>query len=365
MVVVGLLSIAVLALLTVACARIASPRGWASPVLSDDVLLAPHRDELFAFEIDGFKARWAFPVEQDRDDIDPVALYGTPAVAGGAVFVPTHDNTLYAVDIESGELLWSFETDGSLIGGALVVDGIVYFGSDDGNIYALNAETGRPEWQPFKTGEKVQSTPAVAGGTLYATSLDGFLYALDAQTGDELWSFETDGGIPSPPVVDEAAGLVYVAGFDQRLRAIGIESHEEVWSVKAGNWFWTTPLVFNGVVYAGALDGKVYAIEVDTGVELWREPYETEAPIRAAPVIAGGKLIVVDRDGNVHGIDLEEGIDASNGFLPLGDDVLADPLILPSVDGGEAVLFVTTAGDLVQVNPETLALVGRPIVLGD
>ena len=335
-------------------------------MLSGDVLLAPHRDELFAFEIDGFEARWAFPLEHQKDDIDPVALYGTPAVAEGVVFVPTHKNTLYAVDIESGELLWlPFETDGPLIGGVVVANGIVYFGSDDGNVYALNAETGRQEWQPFKTGNMVQSTPAVAGGTLYVTSLDGFLYALDAETGEELWSFETDGGIPSPPVVDEAAGLVYVAGFDQRLRAIDIESHEEVWSIKAGNWFWTTPLVFNGVVYAGALDGKVYAIEADTGVELWREPYETEAPIRAAPVIAGGKLIVVDRAGNVHGIDLEEGIDASNGFLSLGDDVLADPLVFQPAEGGESVLFVTTAGDLVQVDPESLTLVGRPIALGD
>ena len=334
-------------------------------MLSGNVLLAAHRDELFAFEIDGFEARWTFPLEHQKDDIDPVALYGTPAVADGAVFVPTHDNTLYAVDIESADELWSFETDGALIGGAVVANGIVYFGSDDGNIYALNAETGRQEWQPFETGDKVQSTPAVAAGILYVTSLDGVLYALDAQTGDELWSFETDGGIPSPPVVDEAAGLVYVAGFDQRLRAIGIESHEEVWSVKAGNWFWTTPLVSNGVVYAGSLDGKVYAIETDTGAELWREPYETEAPIRAAPVIAGGKLIVVDRDGNVHGIDPAEGIDASNGFLPLGDDVLADPLVVQPAEGGETVLFVTSAGDLVQVDPETLALVGRPIVLGD
>ncbi len=351
-------------MLAVACTGVASPTGWASPVIVGDVLLASHRDEIHSYNLDDFTLNWTFPA--DADDIDTVALYGTPAVADGVVFVPTHDKTLYAIDIETGRQVWQpFVAGGELIGGALVSGGVVYFGSNDGNVYALDTETGREVWQPFATGAEVQSTPAISGGTLYVTSLDGSLYALDAATGDELWSFEADGGLPSSPVVDDAAGLIYIGGFDSRLRAIDVDTHDELWSVKAGNWFWTAPLVHNGVVYAGALDGKVYAIKRETGDPVWREPFETDSFIRAAPVVAGGKLIVADRGGHVYGIDPDTGLDASNGALALSDDVFTDPLTILGSGGTENVLIVTRGGDLEQIDPEALITVGRPISLGE
>ncbi|MDZ4278412.1 MAG: PQQ-binding-like beta-propeller repeat protein [Dehalococcoidia bacterium] len=354
-------------LLAIACAGIASPEGWASPVTEGDLLLAANEDELFALDPETLDPLWAFPndaVEQAVEgDVDVEALYGTPAVVGDTVLVPAYDGFLYALGGESGELVWKepFDTGGPLIGGVVASDRTVYFGSDDGKVYAVDIESGEPAWnEPFATGEKVWSRPTLAGDVLYVTSLDRRLYALDAASGQELWQFKTGAGIGSPAVVSEAGDLVYVGGFDNELRAIDVETREERWSLKTDNWFWTEPLVAEGVVYAGNLEQKVYAVNGESGELVWPSPFETEGLVRAAPVLVGGVLIIVDKDGNVYGIDPREGIAAMDGPLALGGDVLSDPILLPRAgEEGEDVVVVTTDGELVRIDPETLTVVDR------
>ena len=105
-------------------------------------------------------------------------VFSSPAVAGNLVFVGVLNGTLEARDLNSGELLWEFQTEasqrnagwvltadrhfnapllfwsswretpivaadqqfaiGSIFSSPLVVGGVVFFGSTDGNMYALD-----------------------------------------------------------------------------------------------------------------------------------------------------------------------------------------------------------------------------------
>jgi len=369
-------------LFATACASVASPKGWSSPVEGDSVIVVAHRDKLYTVDpADDLFASLLFPPEPNVEEIDTEALYGNPVVVGDRIFVPTYDDRLYAIDFD-GLQVWSapFKADGQLVGGVIFASegddadgedppGTVYFGSDDGNLYALEADAGIQSWF-FPTGNGIWSTPALFEGMLYVTSLDGDLYVLDAETGALQWKFGTDAGIASTPVIDEAERLVYVGGFDSKLRAIDIDTQQERWSFGADNWFWTTPLVVDGVVYAGSLDGNVYAVDIATGSLAWAQPFETEDPVRSAPALAGGVLVVVDRGGNVYGIDPETGADVFNGPIPLPDDVLADPLVrvAPGDDGEalvETVLIVTTGGELYEIDPQSPRSRELPVQLGD
>jgi outer membrane protein assembly factor BamB len=353
---IGLIAIG--ALLAGACSRIAGPKGWASPVESGDTLLVAHRDELFAFDAGTLEARWRFPLSGDEgDNINPLALYGTPALTDDAIYVPAYDGTLYALEPETGKVRWSFDTDGQLIGGVTVSENGIFFGSSNGKVYALNLEGSEMWAKPFKTGEPVESTPTLDGGTLYVTSLDSKLYALDPSTGEERWSFKTAAGVASQPVVNQATGLVYVGGFDSRLRAIDIQSHQERWSVEAKNWFWTTPLAANGVIYAGSLDHNVYAVDAATGEYHWDKPFAAGAEVHSAPVLVDGRLIIINRDGEVYGIDPDDG-STQGDPLALNSHVLVDPLVVQGADGAE-VLVVTDGGELVRIDPSTLTVIGQ------
>lgn len=335
-----------LAVSLAACAQVASPKGWAGPVAVPGGVLAADQDELLLVDLESGNVSRLFPPEDGDNDekIDPTALYGTPSVEGGRVYVPAYDGTLYAVEIESQTVVWRFETDGPLIGGVTLADGTLYVGSADGKLYAVNVEDGEQQWAlPFTTGDEIWSAPAVAGGVVYVTSMDGRVYALDAATGRELWSFETGAGIASPPVV--AGDRLFVGSLDSRMYALDAASGKEMWSFKAGNWFLTRPLVSEGMVYAGSLDHKVYALDAASGELRWSQ--ELEAPVRSSPVLAGGVLVIVDREGNIYGLAPAEGA-TLYGPIWLQSDVLADPLLL-----GDEVLLSTTDGKLLRVDPET------------
>jgi outer membrane protein assembly factor BamB len=349
-----LVLLAVLGVAALACGRIAKPAGWASPALANNLLLVAHKDKLYALDPNTLAEKWRFPGSEDKAS-KTTALYGSLGSSNTSLFVPGYSGKLYTVASDTGKAgEQPFGTGGPLVGGVTAVNGTVYFGSSDGKLYALDAATGAERWQPFETGNEIWSTPAVAGGTVYVTSLDGSLYAIDAATGAERWSYQTAAGVASPPVVDQSAGLVYVGGFDSRLRAIDIESHEQRWEIAAGNWFWTRPLAVGGVVYAGSLDSKVYAVDASTGKSPWAKPFSAKAPVRGAPVLANGKLIIVDQGGHVYALNTSDGTLAA-GPLSVGGDVAVDPLVLP--DG--KVLVVTTGGAVVRIDPATLTIVNQ------
>jgi outer membrane protein assembly factor BamB len=96
------------------------------------------------------------------------------------------------------------------------------------------------------------------------------------------------------------------------------------WSVEADNWFWATPVVAGGAVYAASLDGKVYAVDASTGAPRWERPFDTGAPIRSGPALAGGGLIVAARNGNVYKLDLSSGQADEGSPVTAGTKILAD-----------------------------------------
>ena len=59
---------------------------------------------------------------------------------------------------------------------------VLYFTLNDGKLYALNGQTGDELWS-YQTGEGASSSPAVAHGVVYFGSNDNNLYAVNVATG--------------------------------------------------------------------------------------------------------------------------------------------------------------------------------------
>ena len=65
--------------------------------------------------------------------------WSSPSVAEGIAYMGGGaSRKLYAVDVQTGEELWSFETEDTVYSTPVVADGVVYVGSLDGYLYALN-----------------------------------------------------------------------------------------------------------------------------------------------------------------------------------------------------------------------------------
>jgi outer membrane protein assembly factor BamB len=101
---------------------------------------------------------------------------------------------------------------------------MVFFGSADENVYAVDADTGEEQWV-FETGGPVFSSPAYRDGLIYVGSGDGHLYAVDGSTGDMVWFYGTEGFVYSSPVVTE--DTVYFGSNDQKLYAVENEASDD------------------------------------------------------------------------------------------------------------------------------------------
>ena len=66
-----------------------------------------------------------------------------------------------------------------------------------------------------------------------------------------------------------------------------------------------TPVIADGVIYIGDLDGRIYAIDLQSGKSKWT--YETNSGFLAAPAVADGRLYIGDYDGRFYCLDCREG----------------------------------------------------------
>ncbi|UCD09287.1 MAG: PQQ-like beta-propeller repeat protein, partial [Dehalococcoidales bacterium] len=101
----------------------------------------------------------------------------TPVVQDGVMYLGS-DDLVIAVDIETQETIWEFETGGSVRSSPALVGSVIIVGSGDGKLYAIDTETGEMIWD-YQTGGKISSSPAVVDGIVYFGSFDGKLYAIE------------------------------------------------------------------------------------------------------------------------------------------------------------------------------------------
>jgi len=234
-----------------------------------------------------------------------VAIYGTPAMADGLVYIGGYNGKISAFNASSLAVRWVYPREGYLdepvVGGPVVAQGKVYIGASDGKLYALNAETGDKEWE-FKTGDKIWSTPAIDGDTIYIGSFDNKLYALSTTDGSKKWEFETEGAIAATPLIYN--NTVYVGSFDRHLYAVDATNGSLKWKFIGENWFWAKPVVYNNTIYAGNLDGKVYILNDETGDEIG-DTIDLGSPISSSPVIVDGSVIFASQKGVIYAIDTD------------------------------------------------------------
>ncbi|MBB5014948.1 outer membrane protein assembly factor BamB [Rehaibacterium terrae] len=125
---------------------------------------------------------------------------------------------------------------------------------------------------------------------------------------DKLWSLRLGKGerrlwIRQAPAVVE--GRVYAATLQGRVVALDLESGRELWRSETGMRLSGGPGAAGGFVVVGSLDGDVLALDADSGAERWRTRVSSEVISR--PLLAHGMAVVRSNDGRVFGLDLGEG----------------------------------------------------------
>lgn len=251
----------------------------------------------------------------------PTSPFSSPTVAGGMAYIGGVDGRLYAFDAAgttncSGSPttcapLWTATTGGGIESSPAVANGVVYISSDDGKLYAFGAggttnctgspKTCAPLWTAPMTAGAV-SSPAVANGVVYVTS-------------DKLYAFD-------------AAGTTNCSGSPKICSALWTTATGVPDSNLATG---SSPALANGVVYAGAIDGKLYAFDAagtrncvgtttKTCFPLWLGLAGiNELP--SSPAVANGVVYISSDDGRLYAFDATGGDAACTGSRTGGSRV--------------------------------------------
>jgi len=251
---------------------------FASPAVDAGDILVGNQRRLAALSAGEGAMAWSVdPVPQGQDSQALSAI----AVGDGAAFGAFNRalGGVSAWDRLTGRELWRF--DDALATGInaspVVADGTVYVANGLDEVFALEAATGAKRWQVkldptgFEWGNATVGTPAIAKGVLVVPTLYRDLVALDAITGMELWRHA---GTPSPVRSTHYRGAGE-AGFE------------------------ASPVITGDLVWAADTAGRLAALDLHTGAELWHTQLGT--PVLGGLAVSGDWLVVASYDGSVRG----------------------------------------------------------------
>ena len=161
-------------------------------------------------------------------------VWGSPTISekliyfglGKGNFVESHQvpaGGVVALNLKTGEEVWSFQTEDAVLTAISFMEGYVYFGCRDGYVYALDAMTGDIFWKS-SVDTPIVSSPAVTKDSIYFGGTNGVIYCLEAETGDINWWYNTDDvsreiKIYSSPAV--ANGKLYIGSSNRYLLCLG------------------------------------------------------------------------------------------------------------------------------------------------
>ena len=254
---------------------------------------------------------------------------------------------------EFRKLKWKFHTMAPFLASPIVSGDIVYVGGGNHLFYALDLATGNEKWL-FQTGGRVQGSAAVSNGSIFFESYDSNFYCVDAATGKLKWKFKTEGErrfaakhlhgaepaaetMPDPfdfylssPVV--ANGLVYFGSGDTNIYALDASTGALKWKFKTGDVVHASPALANGTLFVGSWDSYFYALDATTGREKWRfktgeDPdIHNQQGIQSSAAVTDGVVYFGCRDSKFYALDAATGKQLW-AFSNKGSWVIASPAV--------------------------------------
>ncbi len=300
---------------------------------------------LTASDVPKLKVKWAFGYPTG------LSAFGQPSIVSGRVFVGSDIGFVYSLDADTGCVYWSYQAKGSVrtaitvaaVTGRGATKYAAYFGDSHANAYAVDAQTGELLWVTRVDTHfvaRVTAAPNVYDGRVYvpissseefsASSLDypcctgrGSVAALDGNTGKIIWKTYV---VPTPvPRGKNSQGV-------------------QLWAPSGGS-VWNSPTldVKRHAVYFGTGDGQtdpapdttdaVMALSMKTGKVLWFYQFQ-----------AGDAFM-----GGCNGATRTDNCPKVNGP---DQDIGNSPILKTLPDGKSVVVFGTKDGHVIALDPD-------------
>ena len=165
----------------------------------------------------------------------------------------------------TGEVRWEAKPGAGFATHAVLFadDGLIVATVNTGpdRLIAVDVSSGAERWTVI--GRKGLHRAVLAGGRAYVGGGDG-LRAVDVKDGRVLWHFETETWVSTPTLTERFA---LASGSDGRIRAVDLETGASAWEFPVKGK--ASPVGVAGDVALFAGEEKLHAVRIDTGELVW------------------------------------------------------------------------------------------------
>ncbi len=280
-------------------------------------------------------------------------IQATPVASANLIYIAGTNGKVYAIDTGTYITKWEYSANSAIISSPTIYNGNLYFADVNGTVYCIDATVGpsggsnwtyQPERQGdtaffknpanpatlaalrgnTKTTAKFYSSPAIAAPYLYIGSTsDSNVYciyltvptgSLTPHTGVERWRYKTNGPVYSSPAAYAGTCIFGCNDFNvycldtfiyPTLAAGPTFSPTARWITNTNNTVYSSPYVYNQVVYVGNHNYNLYALNIINGGIKWQ--FASKGLIKSSPIAYNGYVYVGSYDKSLYAVDTATG----------------------------------------------------------
>jgi outer membrane protein assembly factor BamB len=294
-----------LALVVAGCVRVPPQRA--------DAMSAEPREPLGE---DRLSFKWKFVTADRLTEVAPQE-FAAAAVYADTIYIGSARGWFHALRSSNGAVRWRKQI-GSVGCAPLVDRGMLYVATNDGFLVALDGQTGDEKWR-YQSRGPISQTPVSTGSLVVFANEADQVVALDGITGAFRWQYR--GETPDEYTLRGHAGvaadgdLLYTGFANGALVALRRDTGSVAWSTSLRGEAErfvdvdATPIILNDTLYASSSSGGVYALDKTTGLIRWRVPFYDAALPSATGNVGGlasdGKFLYVSvADLGTYALDL-------------------------------------------------------------
>lgn len=251
------------------------------------------------------KKRWSSKIGDGQGD----GFYKiTPTLIDGVIYVASSDGEVAAINAANGARLWRVELERPLSGGVGYHNRSLYLGGADGSVLQLSAEDGAVEWEAAVSGE-VLAAPVVSDDWVIVQTYDGKLLGFRSGAEEPSWTFTSDVPVltlrgTSVPIL---VGGNAIAGFgDGKVVAVDVDSGNVSWEARIGVPQGSSEIdrivdvdgamTQQGIeLFVASYQGRLAALDSRTGRKLWQQNVSSVTGTN----VGFGNVYVADVDGTL------------------------------------------------------------------